>query len=361
MLDVVLRNVTFRHRDGFALRGVTHTFVRNTHTAVIGPPACGASTLLRLIAGTLKPDAGDVIFGQRRVNDIKAGKRPLLDGRETAPARWSVQHALVAAVRTRTLDREDRHLEYSLAAEKWELVPLLERRIATLSSTEAARVQCARIELLRPAILVADRLLDGVSASARTALADTLHRTLRVHGTTVVSVPSSRDELAFHDSVLVLNDGAAVQSGAPAEVFARPVDGAAAVATGETDEIPITIRGNEVDSVIGSWRVDSAPFQGDGVALVRPEDFAPAARGEDSDFVFGVEEAGFAGRRWIARGVLSGGVTLRVQLPFDTPIHKGRLLALRYDPSRFTLLPRERAPLPATVPTDVVPPMRETR
>ncbi|HVG24561.1 MAG TPA: ATP-binding cassette domain-containing protein [Thermoanaerobaculia bacterium] len=361
MLDVVLRSVTFRHRDGFTLREVDHMFRGSTHTAVVGPPACGSTTLLRLIAGTLVPQSGDIIFGQRRVNDVRAAKRPLVDARVEAPGRWSVQHALVAAVRSRTLDREDRHLEYSLAAEKWELVPMLERRIDTLSATEAARVQCARLELMRPAIVVADRVLERVSASARTKLADALHRTLRVHGTTVISVPSSHQELAFADFVLVLDGGAIVQGGAPAEVFTRPVDDAAAVATGEADEIPITIRGGEVESVIGSWRVDPPPFQGDGVAVVRPGDFAPAAKGEDSDFVFGVEEAGFAGGRWLARGVLSGGVTLRVELPSDTVIHKGRLLAMRYDPARFTLLPRERTPLPATVPTDVVPPMRDTR
>jgi ABC-type sugar transport system ATPase subunit len=358
VLDVSLRSVTFRHRDGFALRGVTHTFPRSSHTAVIGPPSCGATTLLRLIAGTLTPESGDVVFGQRRVNDVRPAKRPLLDAGEHAPPRWSVQHALVAAVRTRTLDREDRHQEYALAAEKWELESLLERRIATLSGTEAVRVQCARIELMRPAIVVADRLLERVSASARVTLADMLHRTLRVHGTTVISAIASRDELAFHDSVLVLGSG---QSGAPAEVFARPIDDAAAIATGETDLIPITIHGNDVESVIGSWTVDPAPFQGSGVAIVRPTDFAPARKGEDSDFVFGVEEAGFAGGRWIARGMLTGGVTLRVELPWDTPIHKGRMMALRYDPARFTLVSRAQEALPPTVPTDVVPPLRDTR
>ena len=102
------------------------------------------------------------MLGQRRVNDVKAAQRPLLlvTSALEIPGRWSVQHALVAAVRTRTLDRQDRHREYTLAAEKWELVPLLERRIDTLSSTEAARVHLARIELLRPAILLADRLLE---------------------------------------------------------------------------------------------------------------------------------------------------------------------------------------------------------
>ena len=363
MLDVILRNVRYRHREGFALRDVTHTFERNTHTAVIGPAGCGGSTLLGVIAGTLRPESGDVVFGQRRVNDVKPANRPVLHASAAldVPMRWTVQHALVAAVRSRSLDRQDRHQEYALAVEKWELGPLVERRIGTLSSTEAARVHFARIELMRPAILLADRLLERVSAAARSALADMLYRILRVHGTTVIAVPSSYEELAVTDSVLVLQAGEVLQSGSPAEVFARPAGEAAAVGTGDTDEIPITIRGNEVESVIGSWRVDPPPFQGSGVALVRPAHFSPARPGEDSDVIFGVEEAGFSGGRWIARGVLTGGVTLRIELPGEQPIHKGRLLALRYDPTRFTLLPRTSRSLQPTVPTDVVPPMSETR
>lgn len=359
MLDVALRNLDFAYERGFALRGVDFVFPRSTHTAVIGPPSCGASTLLALIAGTVRPQSGDVILGQRRVNDVKPARRPLLAVTSAieVPLRWSVQHALVAAARTRSLDRADRHREYALAAEKWELVPLLERRMATLSASETSRVHLARIELLRPAILLADRLLERGGAP----YADAFYRTMRVFGTTVISAPASRDELAYSDAVVVLDQGHMVQSGNVAEVFARPQSEGAALAAGEADAIPVTIRGTTVESVIGAWEIDPPPFQGSGIALVRPGDFAPATAGEDSDFVFGVEEAGFANGRWLVRGVLSGGVTLRVELPRDTAVHKGKLLALRYDPARFRLLPRELAPRETGVPTDVVPPMRETR
>jgi ABC-type sugar transport system ATPase subunit len=363
VLDVVLRNLAFRYDRGFALHDVTVTFARNTHTALAGSPACGASTLLRLIAGTLRPSAGDVILGQRRINDVKGANRPLLfvTAELDVPRRWSVQHALVAAVRARSLDREDRYHELELAVTKWELEPLLERRIDALAATEAARVHCARIELLRPAILLADRLLERVSPAARMELADQLYRTLRVTGTTVVSAPSSREELAFTDSLAVLDGGRLVQSGPASEVFARPVNDAAAIAVGEVDVVPVTIRGMLVESVIGSWDVDPPPFQGSGVALVRPADFAPARPGEDSDLIFNVEEAGFANGRWIARGVLTGGVTLRVELPREAAVHKGKLLALRYDPARFRLIPREMASLPPTIPTDVIPLLRDSR
>lgn len=363
MLDVALRSLAFGYGPELLLRDLSVVFPRSSHTALTGPPACGASTVLRLIAGTLKPRSGEVVIGTRAVNDLKPARRPLLFSTSAIdfPGRWSVQHALVAAVRTRTLDRVDRHRDYMLAAESWELADLLERRVDTLSSTEATRVLCARIELLKPAILIADRLLERAGASSRERIADALYRTLRVMGTTVVSAPAARDELAFTDRIAVLDGGRIVQSGGAAEIFANPINDAAAAATGEFDAIPVTIRGKTVESVIGAWDVNDPPFQGTGVALVRPGDFSQAKPGEDSDLVFGVEEAGFADGRWIARGILSGGISLRVELPAEAQVHKGRLMALRYDPARFRLLPRETAPIQTSVPTDVVPPMRETR
>jgi ABC-type sugar transport system ATPase subunit len=371
VLDVALRNVSFRYDRGFALEDISLTFSRSTNTAIVGPSGCGASTLLRLIAGTLRPCSGDVVIGQRRVNGMGPRQRPLLSigSSPPVPGRWSVQHALVAAVRGRALDRHDRYRELGLAAEAWELAPLMERRVETLSSTESVRLSCARIELQRPGILVADRLLEKAGIAATAELADRLARTLRVIGATVISVPASPRELAFTDSVVVLDRvldrdfdrGRIVQRGTASQIHARPVNEAAATATGDSDVVPITITGNRVESVIGSWEVDPPPFQGSGVALVRPTDFIPTAPGEDSDLIFGVEEAGFAEGRWIASGLLSGGISLRVELPGDAAVHKGRLLALRYDPSRFRLIPREAAPLRASVPTDLVPPMKDTR
>lgn len=364
MLDVALRRISFGYGRELVLRDLTAVFPRSSHTALTGPPSCGATTLLRIVAGTLTPRSGEVLIGTRVVNGIRPSRRPLLQvtSRLEVPGRWSVQHALVAAVRTRTLDREDRHREYALAVETWDLGALLERRVGSLSATESARLLCARIDLLKPAILLADRILEGAAATARGPLADQLYRTLRVMGTTVLSAPASRDELAFTDRIAVLEAGRVVQSGAAAEIFAAPVSEAAAVATGDYDAIPITIRGRTVESVIGAWELaDDPPFQGAGVALVRPSDFSEARAGEESDLVFGVEEAGFTDGHWIARGILSGALSLRVELPASARVHKGRLMALRYDPRRFRLLPRESAPVQATVPTDVVPPMRETR
>ena len=357
MLDVLIRNVSAR-----IVRDVTLTFPSSTHTAIAGPPACGASTLLQAIAGTLRPSAGDVVIGARVVSRLAMSKRPLLyvTGALDVPGRWSAGHALIAAVRRRSLDREDRHHEYELAIDRWRLSALTERRIDTLSSSERTRVHLARIELMRPAILVADRMLEGANASERIALADEIYRLLRVLGTTVITAPSTTEELALADRVVVLDEGRVVQQGSADAIFASPMSEAAAIATGDVNVIPVMIRGNLVESVIGEWDVPDPPFSGSGVALIRPDAFTIATPGEESDLIFGVEEASFRGGAWHTRGVLSGGVMLRVTFPRTIDLHKGKLLPLRYDPRAFRLI-RKDVPQPGGIPTDVVPPLSESR
>ena len=103
MLDVSVSNATFG-----LLHDVTATFPRSTHTAIVGPAGCGASTLLRIIAGEMKPQSGEVRIGSRDVTSFKRVRRPLLYTTSAidAPSRWSVRHLLVAAARQRTIDRE---------------------------------------------------------------------------------------------------------------------------------------------------------------------------------------------------------------------------------------------------------------
>src|SRR5438874_4806406 len=232
------------------IEGVSVVVPKGTHAAVVGPPACGASTLLRVIAGDLRPSTGEVRIGSRIVNDVPRRRRPLLYATSDleAPGRWSVEHLLVAAARTRSLDREDRLHELKLAASKWHLDALLNRRLDSLSSTERAYANLARIELLRPGVLIADRLLEHVNPAMLPSVADELYRTLRVLGTTAVVAPASPAELGMVDTLIVLEAGRVVQQGVASHVYRHPATEAAARATGEINVVPVTVRGRDVDS-----------------------------------------------------------------------------------------------------------------
>ena len=322
MLDIALRDFD----------GISIVFARSTHTAVIGT---GASELLKKIAGVTRPRSGSMSIGARDVTSLRRSQRPILYATRDidAPLRWSVRHLLIAAVRQRSLDRIDRQRELDFVAAKWRLEPLLDRALRTLEPEALTIANIARIELLKPAILVADGVVD------RARVAPEFYRILRILGTTVISTPAALDELGFTDQVVILDDGKFVQQGTFSQVYRSPVSAAAARATGDVNLIPITVRGGTVESPIGSWQIADAAFEGDGLAAARPEHFQVAAKGEESDFIFGVEEATFHGDHWTATGFLSGNLTLTVALPPATELHKGRLLPLRYDPSRFTNLP----------------------
>jgi ABC-type multidrug transport system ATPase subunit len=360
MLDVSLKAVSLS-RGGFALRDITLTFPASTHTAIIGLAGSGTSTLLQLITGSLRPQSGEIRIGTRVVNDLKESRRPLLYATAAldVPDRWSVRHALIAAVRRRTLDRVDRQHEYELALEKWRLDA--DRNVGTLSGSERTLVHLARIELLRPGILITDRLLEQLNAAEVAEVADAFYRTLRVAGTTLITAPATQVELGSTDKVVVLANGRVVQEGTAAHVHASPSSEEAAAAMGAVNAIPVTIDGSAVDSVIGSWEIASPPFQGSGVALMRPEAFSLAAAGSESDLIVAVEEAAFDSGRWLVRALLSGGISLRVSLPGHLRLHKGKLLALIYEPASFALIKRDIELPRRSVPTDVVPPMSTSR
>ena len=300
-------------------------FPKSSHTAVVGR---GASTLLRKIAGLEKAES--VVIGTRDVTKLSLARRPLLYATRDidAPMRWSLRHLLIAAVRQRSLDRIDRQREFDLAASKWELENVLDRPLRTLSTSERTRANIARIELLKPAILIADGVVDRAPVAAE------FYRTLRVMGATVISSPASVDELGFTDAVIVLDDGRVIQQGTFSQVYRHPVSPAAAIATGDVNLIPVTVRNGEAHSPVGSWKSEG---DCEGLAAIRPEHFHVAAKGEESDFIFGIEEATFHGNRWLATGFLTGALTITVALPPETDLHKGKLLPLRYDPSHFTI------------------------
>lgn len=364
MLDIALRELSwFDRKSGLQIGPLSTLFRARTHTAILGPAGSGKSLLLRLISGEIYPaTSGEIILGTRPVTPLSARKRPVFHTEFTLvpPGRWSVRHLLIAAARPRKLNFQERMQEIDRSAARWELETLLERKLATLSSAERLRARLAQIELLRPAVLLCERLFSPVSPSDRATLAHRFHSNLREHGATVISEISDWRELPEFHQVLVVDGGRIVQEGTPADVYANPNSRVAAEALGEVNAVPVVVRGGLVDSPIGEWSEPSAGFDGSGFALLRPDSFELAQRGEESDFIFAVDTAGFAAGVWTLNGVLTGGVPLRVILPDPGDIHRGKLLPLRFRRDRARIVQGSHLGL-RSIPMDVVPPASESR
>ena len=340
MLGIDLERLAFSHAgSGSQLGPVTIRFERAAHSALIGPGGGGKSTLLRLIAGSLKPSSGVIRFGTRDGTALPPHKRPLFFAARDPrfPSRWSVQHILIAALRERDLARDERLAQLEEILERWGLREIQQRKFLDLSESERRRVRLGEIDAVRPPLLLAERLFNS---DDQTDLVDLFYRTLRVIGMTALIEVALTEELGYCDMAAVLDRGQLVQLGSPRTVYSAPSSIASAKATGAATILPVSLSGNEVDSPIGRWRVEAPAFRGAGYAVARPTDFELAGPGEESDLILAVEEASFQSGRWRVSGLVSGGTVVIIDLSPEVALHKGKLLPLRFRGADLSLIKR---------------------
>jgi iron(III) transport system ATP-binding protein len=359
MLEVSLRRLQYEPRgSSFSLGPLDLDFARSEATCLLGDAGSGKTTLLRLLAGELQPRSGSVLAGERDLTSLAGARRPFLYARRDLRVSrwWSAGHLLIAAVQHRGLESEERRRTVVSAAERWGVAALLGRRVSSLSSGERARLRFAQIEILRPAVVLLERIFEA-SPPAETAA---FLGVMKDAGTTVIAEVSRLDEISSYEHAVVLSHGAAVESGRVAELYRAPATAEGARASGIVSEVPVEVRDGTVESPIGFWPAGQAGFSGPGVALVRPNAFTAARRGEESDFILAVDRATLTDAGWLVRGHVSGAIRLTVVLPADAQPRVRAPLPLRFDPSGALMLPNPGGSPLRTAGTPL-PPRSETR
>src|SRR2546429_7040736 len=200
-----------RHREFWALRGVSFEVERGTTTGLVGPNGCGKSTLLQIIAGTLEPTHGDVSHEGRiaALLELGAGFDPEFTGVENVYMNASLLG----------LSRRETDALFPAIERFAEIGPFLYQPVKTYSSGMYVRLAFAIAASVEPDILIIDEAL---------AVGDAVfqHRCLRriseLHerGATVLFV--SHDPAAVRalcSRAILLNQGRVIADGAPANVL----------------------------------------------------------------------------------------------------------------------------------------------
>lgn len=190
-------------------------------TALFGASGAGKTSLLEVVAGLRRPDAGRVVLNGRVLDDARAGlhvpprlrrvgyvpQDDTLFPHLTVAANLAYARAAAPAARARVVD-------------VLELGPLLPRRPASLSGGERRRAALARALLASPELLLLDEPLTGLDAPLRARVLAHLRRVRDEFAVPTLYVSHAPDEvLALADEVLVFERGAVARRGAPHEVF----------------------------------------------------------------------------------------------------------------------------------------------
>ncbi len=252
-------------------------------TVLFGPSGCGKTTLLRALAGLVRPESGTIKFGsevwfdaERRISRSPQERDVgfLFQNYALFPhltVAGNVAYGLKARRGATALVRE------ILARLKVE--ELADRYPAQLSGGQQQRVALARTLACEPRLLLLDEPLSALDAPVREQLRGELRHILLESGKPAIMVTHDRIEtLALADTVVVMTDGEVRQCGSVQEVFSRPDNLAIAQIVGiETVEPGIVQR---VESGLATVHVGTVTLTAVAPAVLPREVFV-CIRGED--------------------------------------------------------------------------------
>lgn len=331
MASISIRNLGKSYagaKDAPAVRNLNIDVPDNCFLTLLGPSGCGKTTTLRLIAGFLSPDAGEIKVGERVVSapgNVIAPEHRGMGMVFQNYAIWphkTVYENVIYGLKLRKVSAEEAKRRVAEALAQVNLSGYEHRFPNELSGGQQQRVALARSLVVEPEILLLDEPLSNLDAKLREHMRTELKQLQRRTGITFVYVTHDQAEaLALSDQIAVIHGGELQQLGSPEEVYNRPANRIVADFMGLTN----ILTGRVVSVSDGNARVACAGIELDisthqafapGAevdVVVRPENIRLTHAGADGVARTRIAERTFLGN--IAEYYLetSTGETLRVQ------------------------------------------------
>jgi spermidine/putrescine transport system ATP-binding protein len=193
--------------------------------SILGPSGCGKTTLLRLIAGFLAPDSGDIRIGGRSMRGIAPNRRPvnMVFQQLALFPMMSVGDNVGYGLARRGVSRAETDRRVSAMLDRVGLPGAQQRRIDQLSGGQKQRVAIARSLVLEPTLLLLDEPLGALDLKLREHMKIELKQLQAEFGTTFVYITHDQSEaLVLSDHVAVMHLGRFEQVGTPQALYYHP-------------------------------------------------------------------------------------------------------------------------------------------
>ena len=194
--------------------------------ALLGPSGCGKTTTLRMIAGLLQPNAGEIYLNGDPITQVPVHRRNIgmLFQNYALFPHMTVAQNIAFGLETRGMARAAIAERVTEALQLVQLSGYQERLPSQLSGGQQQRVGLARAVVVEPALLLLDEPLGALDKSLRESMQVELRALQRRLGITTVFVTHDQDEaLTMSDRIVIMRDGQIEQVGAPQDVYRHPV------------------------------------------------------------------------------------------------------------------------------------------
>jgi spermidine/putrescine transport system ATP-binding protein len=224
-LDLEVERVGKSFAGHAAVDALSFGVARGSFFSILGPSGCGKTTLLRMIAGFLAPDTGDIRIGGNDMTGVPPNRRPvnMVFQHLALFPMMSVGDNVGYGLARRGLPRADIGRRVARMLERVGLAGAESRRIDQLSGGQKQRVAIARSLVLEPTLLLLDEPLGALDLKLREHMKIELKQLQAAFGTTFVYITHDQSEaLVLSDHVAVMNAGRFEQVGTPQELYYEP-------------------------------------------------------------------------------------------------------------------------------------------
>ena len=227
MAQVVLKDLVKTYGSVYAAKDVSLTVNDGEFVALVGPSGCGKTTTLNLVAGLIPITSGDIVIGDRVVNDLDPKDRDIamvFQNYALYPQKTVFQN-LAFPLQIRKLPKAEIEAKVREAARVLDITHLLERRPRELSGGQQQRVALGRALVRDPAVFLMDEPLSNLDAKLRVQMRSEIKRFHQDLKATIIYVTHDQLEaVTMADKMAVMNGGLLQQYDSPANVFANPVN-----------------------------------------------------------------------------------------------------------------------------------------
>ncbi len=223
--DLEAVRVSKRYGGFTAVDDLSFSVGRGSFFSILGPSGCGKTTLLRMIAGFLSPDTGDIRIGGKTMNGVPPNQRPvnMVFQHLALFPMMSVGDNVGYGLARRGVPRAEIIRRVGEMLERVSLPGAQDKRVDQLSGGQKQRVAIARSLVLEPTLLLLDEPLGALDLKLREHMKIELKQLQAAFGTTFVYITHDQSEaLVLSDHVGVMNHGRFEQLGTPQELYYAP-------------------------------------------------------------------------------------------------------------------------------------------
>jgi putative spermidine/putrescine transport system ATP-binding protein len=239
---ISIKGLTRTFGEVRAVAGVDLDIYEGEFLTLLGPSGSGKTTVLRMIAGFEKPDAGVILLGSKDVAQLPPYERDV----NTVFQDYALfPHMNVLAnieygLRVKGVSKDERRIRALEALKQVRLEGYEDRKPSQLSGGQRQRVALARALVNRPAVLLLDEPLGALDLKLREQMQLELKELQREVGITFIFVTHDQEEaLTMSDRIAVFNNGRIEQLGTPREIYENPRSAFVSEFVGQTNKLTI--------------------------------------------------------------------------------------------------------------------------